>query len=450
MTAKAGGKIKTLKLGIATKASNLKLAYICSMLSILALAALLFFVGNSTALYWRLQDVPYFLYYKVLRPNYLHTPKLLKIPKNIYQTWYTRDLHPSIEHKITRLRLANPSYKYILFIDDEMNAYVQNNFGPDIVSAYNRLNIITAKADFWRYLLLFKEGGIYLDMDGAVVGSLDDLLESTDEAVISEEIHRPFFIQWGLVFRAGHPILRRTIELVLRNIHRNTARSVHSLTGPTVFSEAIHSLYYSNYHMHYNHSALPDYSPINTTYHVFDNITQSNSTFRLVGWFSMFQKFFRFKQYTDALFHTHGAKGGIGERVHWRKQELYTPLLVNATGSYASPTGPRIGGDRDKATQIPPPPPAPQPRADAHSPALAHILVNASDVAGFNVGDQVQARYYNGTMWFHGIVHNVTMVSTGKFHYDLVYDDGSQEKSVSEDKMRRMEHFKSDPPVIVT
>lgn len=146
-----------------------KLAYLAVAAALAALTFLLLVLsGRFTALYWRLQDVPFILYYKLLHPRPSNKPLL--VPRHIYQTWYTRQLHPSAEHKLTRLRLANPHYAYTLFTDDEMHAYVRGHFAGDIATAYARLTIVTAQADFWRYLVLYREGGIYLDMDGGVVG----------------------------------------------------------------------------------------------------------------------------------------------------------------------------------------------------------------------------------------------------------------------------------------
>lgn len=282
-------------------------------------------------------DAPYFFYYLPIRLG-MKRAKALRIPKRIYQTWYTRDnLHPALRHKITRMKLTNPSYEYTLFTDDEMDKFVHDNFAPDIVSSYNRLAIVTAKADFWRYLILYKNGGVYIDFDGAIVGNLDDLFNSEDDAVISEELDRPFFVQWALAFKPHHPILKKTIDLVMRNIRLNSAKdggqgSVHSFTGPTVFAEAIHLLYEQYYKAPFNHSAFGSYDFTDVTYQVYDHINSttttatSTSTFRLVGWRKIFQRYFRYKQFADEKFDQH--MGPKSTHVHWREQELSTPIAL--------------------------------------------------------------------------------------------------------------------------
>lgn len=57
----------------------------------------------------------------------------------------------------------------------------------------------------------------------------------------------------------------------MRNIRRIAARSVHALTGPSVFSEAIHTFYYANYRSELNHSLIPDAGFTDVTYSVYDN-----------------------------------------------------------------------------------------------------------------------------------------------------------------------------------
>jgi len=302
------------------------------LLALVVLLAVLVYSEASTVVYWRLMDAPYFLYYLPSRFGIHKQAKILRIPRRIYQTWYTRDnLHPAIRHKITRMKLTNPSYEYTLFTDDEMDKFVRDNFAPDIVSSYNRLAIVTAKADFWRYLILYKNGGVYIDFDGAIVGNLDDLFNPEDDAVVSEELDRPFFIQWALAFKPNHPILKKTIDLVMRNIRLNTAKdggqgSVHSFTGPTVFSEAIHLLYQQNYKAPFNHSAIGSFDFTDVTYHINSTTTTTAATFRLVGWRQIFQRYFRFKQFADDQVDQH--LGPKSTHLHWREQELSTPITL--------------------------------------------------------------------------------------------------------------------------
>lgn len=166
------------------------------------------------------------------------------IPKNIFQSWTTIILHPQIQNKIDKIKQLNPDYTHKIYTDEEMDDFVNMNFDQNIQDCYNRLNIIVAKVDFWRYLILYKLGGVYLDMDSTIERPLDKLIKSDDEAIISAEGNPNFYVQWALIFNKNHPILKRTIEFIVENIKTNAyPNDIHSMTGPAVFSRAVNSVH---------------------------------------------------------------------------------------------------------------------------------------------------------------------------------------------------------------
>jgi mannosyltransferase OCH1-like enzyme len=80
----------------------------------------------------------------------------------------------------------NKTFEYKLFDDTDMDNFIKNNYNKEIYNCFNSLNIGAAKADFWRYLILYKTGGVYLDIDSIIYGNLNELLD--DEcAIITRE-----------------------------------------------------------------------------------------------------------------------------------------------------------------------------------------------------------------------------------------------------------------------
>ena len=67
----------------------------------------------------------------------------------------------------------------------------------------------------------------------------------------------------------------------------------------------------------------------------------------------------------------------------------------------------------------------------------------------FNVGDKVEAQYYNGTTWYEGKIAG--LVYDGDIvKYDIVYSDGDREKAVIEEKIRLMPEMSTNtkvPPI---
>lgn len=162
------------------------------------------------------------------------------IPKIIYQTWYTTELHPLIKSKVDNTKSLNPNYSHKIYTDEEIDRFVNENFPGEIAECYNRLNIVVAKTDLWRYLILYKYGGVYLDMDSSIEKPLDELIKDEDKAVITSEGNKEFYVQWALIFSKGHPILKKTVELIVENIKNNSfPNDIHKMTGPTVFTRAV-------------------------------------------------------------------------------------------------------------------------------------------------------------------------------------------------------------------
>ncbi|HTF80140.1 MAG TPA: hypothetical protein VL947_00390, partial [Cytophagales bacterium] len=61
-----------------------------------------------------------------------------------------------------------------------------------------------------------------------------------DEALISCESNPDFYVQWGLIYNAGHPFLKKTLEVVMDNLIQNRfPHDVHKMTGPAAYSQAI-------------------------------------------------------------------------------------------------------------------------------------------------------------------------------------------------------------------
>ena len=166
----------------------------------------------------------------------------MPIPKRIYQTWKTKNLPWGIKNVITNMIELNPSYSHYLYDDEEIDKFVLENYDGEIVDCYNMLNIGAAKADLWRYLILYKYGGIYLDIDAAILKPLDTLIRQDDTAIITREMYEGLFNQWILIFKKGHPLLKEIISQCITNIKNKSSNNILHLTGSTVITGIINKL----------------------------------------------------------------------------------------------------------------------------------------------------------------------------------------------------------------
>lgn len=165
----------------------------------------------------------------------------MAIPKVIYQTFKTNKIPWLTRLYIWRFMYRNKGYTYKFYDDEQVEYFFKENFDARTYDAYSRLQIGAAKADFFRYAILYKNGGIYLDLDSNILTKLDKYFYDDDIAVITRERkHQNLFAQWALVFDKGHPFLKRTIEYIVDNIEQNRfPHDVHAMTGPTVYTRAI-------------------------------------------------------------------------------------------------------------------------------------------------------------------------------------------------------------------
>jgi len=232
------------------------------------------------------------------------------IEKNIFQSWYTKNLHPDIQQKINNLKQINSEYTYYLYDDNDMDDFVNEHFNGEIAECYNRLNIIVAKVDFWRYLVLYKYGGIYLDMDSSIDKPLDELIKQEDQAIITAEGNPNLYVQWAMIFSKEHPILKRTIELICNNIKNNSyPNSIHQMTGPSVYTRSINEIHMELFNSIISHKDIKRDTDITYKF--------NNTSYRLYG--IDYNNYFIFKHNLNHLLYN---------KKHWRQEEKEKPLLI--------------------------------------------------------------------------------------------------------------------------
>lgn len=150
------------------------------------------------------------------------------------------------------MKRRNPDYSYQLYDDDDITKFLEQEFPPKYLKAYNRLTIGAAKADFFRYAIIYKKGGVYLDVDSGMTKPLKYLIKPDDVAVLSRERHPHFFVQWALISEKEHPFLGKTLEMIVDNIENHRfPHDVHKTTGPAAYSIAINECLKENPNISY-------------------------------------------------------------------------------------------------------------------------------------------------------------------------------------------------------
>ena len=195
-----------------------------------------------------------------------------RIRRCIHQVFFTDhggSLPPELERNVEHIRAINPDWDYRLYGAEHMVAFIRQHYDERMLSYFERINprYGAARADLFRYLLMYQCGGVYLDIKSSLRRSLNEVLRADDQYLLSRWSNKAGeefegwglypeigaadgeFQQWHIVAAAGHPFLRAVIERVLHNIARYNPVldgqgwiGVMRATGPIAYTLAIRPL----------------------------------------------------------------------------------------------------------------------------------------------------------------------------------------------------------------
>ena len=200
-------------------------------------------------------------------------PERQKIPRIIHQTHskpYT-EMPREYRDQVSLVRRMNPEYEYRFYSDPECERLIRSVYGGDSAElrAYTSLNpeYGPARADLFRYLLMYEHGGVYLDVKSSTTVPLREVIRESDEYLLSSWcegecgrsqweslVHTGVgeYQQWWIACVPRHPFLRAVIDACVAGIaaYRFDASDtwtfgkpgVLRLTGPIAYTRAIHPL----------------------------------------------------------------------------------------------------------------------------------------------------------------------------------------------------------------
>jgi mannosyltransferase OCH1-like enzyme len=203
-------------------------------------------------------------------------PRQRNIQNNVFRTFKSNIVDSNTYDRFRSLQNNNTEFNFYFFDDADIDEYMAANWsGRPIFDIYSNLIFGAARADVWRYCILYDHGGIYLDFDSSLSFRLDDIPVDADELISFESNllntivsrrytpNRSFFrnsklvagrldhpdnvvLQWLLVARKGHPILERTISHIEKYAYFYRGRKVQSVrravcnyTGPVAFTRSV-------------------------------------------------------------------------------------------------------------------------------------------------------------------------------------------------------------------
>ena len=90
----------------------------------------------------------------------------INIPKIFYLTF--KEGNPKVDKRINQIHKFYPEFKVETYNNKECISFLESNYPDNHVQTFKKLKNGAHKADFFRYCILYKKGGIYIDMDNII------------------------------------------------------------------------------------------------------------------------------------------------------------------------------------------------------------------------------------------------------------------------------------------
>ena len=192
--------------------------------------------------------------------NYIQFKKFIKhyeddgsIPKIIYRTspFKFEDLPKSIIESYNKDLTLSPEYTMFYFDDFDCQCFIEENYGMEYLSLYKKLIPTAFRADLFRYLLLYKHGGVWMDFSMSLIRPLKDIVSTYKQVLVRDRIHslngnflnKVAIYQGFLCSIRATKLLELTIEECLINIkEKDYTNSCLGVTGTILFGLVYRSL----------------------------------------------------------------------------------------------------------------------------------------------------------------------------------------------------------------
>ncbi|MCK5722420.1 MAG: glycosyl transferase [Gammaproteobacteria bacterium] len=160
------------------------------------------------------------------------------IPRTLWQTNFTNRVTLAVYINYLFNRLLAYDFDYRFVITEDRAEFIKANYSQEIFDSYSRIQIGAAQADFWRLLVLYKHGGVYMDIDAHLVWPLSSIIK-TEQVELYIVARKGDITNYFIASKNENSHLKQMIDVVLKNIKENTIKNVYVLTGPGIFNQVL-------------------------------------------------------------------------------------------------------------------------------------------------------------------------------------------------------------------
>jgi len=160
------------------------------------------------------------------------------IPKIVHVSWKNKNIlqsqSPLIQEGLVNLIQLNPDWKVTIHDDEEVNEYLRQSMDLRDFKLIENDHIV-AKTDIWRLIKLYREGGLYLDIDRYCNIRFDDYFTEEVKCVLPTCVNYNFS-QDFMMSEIANPIYLETYKLLIQR--RYETNHVYFL-GPQTYMHGV-------------------------------------------------------------------------------------------------------------------------------------------------------------------------------------------------------------------
>lgn len=187
------------------------------------------------------------------------------IPKYLFITHENIDKMNNYKSKFIDIKLKNNNWDIYFFTNKDIEFFLEKHY-PEYYYYYKLINdnYGAAKSDFWRYIIIYHYGGIYIDVSVEVYEKLDNIILEKTNLIITKHHTAGFFckntwgkdIYWNWFFASPpkNKILKKLIDTIILNINNHEQYLIRKssnffipvsnyntfiLTGPLIFNKIV-------------------------------------------------------------------------------------------------------------------------------------------------------------------------------------------------------------------
>ena len=190
----------------------------------------------------------------------------LVIPKILHQTYSELvNIPDNITQIIEHNKTINENWKYRFYDNKAIDDYIRKNESCYVYSAFKKINpkFGASLADFFRYVVMYHSGGVYMDIKSKCVVQLDSWVHLDKLQISFWTKHENYsdcnqyhlckltdtknreITQMALIFPKKHPLMRKVIDTMVKGIYNYKetdlliSDKVLYTTGPWLYTKVV-------------------------------------------------------------------------------------------------------------------------------------------------------------------------------------------------------------------